>query len=56
MIVFEDPNISNKNTTEANIRIIKSYLSNLADSLNMLSQEVASIKETLSTITEGDSE
>ena len=45
MIYFEDISLKDEKSTEENIRLIKSYLTNLVDSLNMLAQEVESIKK-----------
>ena len=42
---FDYIEISNDKTPQENLRIIKSYLDNLVDQLNMLSQQIEDNKE-----------
>lgn len=45
MFQFEEVRISSEKDVSENIKIIKSYLDDLADKLNMLSQMVDEINE-----------
>ncbi|MBO6127567.1 MAG: hypothetical protein J6P79_01565 [Pseudobutyrivibrio sp.] len=42
---FDYIEISNDKTPQENLRIIKSYMDNLVDQLNMLSQQIEDNKE-----------
>lgn len=42
---FDYIEISNDKTPQENLRIIKSYMDNLVDQLNMLSQQIEDKKE-----------
>ncbi len=45
MYQFEYVPISNEKSAQENIRIIKSYLDDMADKLNMLSQQIEDDKK-----------